>query len=260
MDFKNLLWEISDNILLLTINRADKLNALNSETILEIQSAFTEARKTPDLKGIIITGAGEKAFVAGADISEFSGINMENAKALAQRGQDIFFLIEHTAIPVIAVVNGFALGGGCELSMACHLRIATPNAMFGQPEVNLGIIAGYGGTQRLIQYIGKAKALELHLTADMIDAQTALNLGLLNYIEADKTAALEKAKSIIQKIATKGPVAIAKVIECTNAYYKDGVDGFDYEVNAFASLFHTEDVKEGVSAFLEKRKPEFKGK
>jgi enoyl-CoA hydratase len=260
MDFKNLLWEISDNILLLTINRADKLNALNSETILEIQAAFTEARKTPDLKGIIITGAGEKAFVAGADISEFSGINMENAKALAQRGQDIFFLIEHTAIPVIAVVNGFALGGGCELSMACHLRIATPNAMFGQPEVNLGIIAGYGGTQRLIQYIGKAKALELHLTADMIDAQTALNLGLLNYIEADKTAALEKAKSIIQKIATKGPVAIAKVIECTNAYYKDGVDGFDYEVNAFASLFHTEDVKEGVSAFLEKRKPEFKGK
>jgi enoyl-CoA hydratase len=260
MDFKNLLWEISDNILLLTINRADKLNALNSETILEIQAAFTEARKTPDLKGIIITGAGEKAFVAGADISEFSGINMENAKALAQRGQDIFFLIEHTTIPVIAVVNGFALGGGCELSMACHLRIATPNAKFGQPEVNLGIIAGYGGTQRLIQYIGKAKALELHLTADMIDAQTALNLGLLNYIEADKTAALEKAKSIIQKIATKGPVAIAKVIECTNAYYKDGVDGFDYEVNAFASLFHTEDVKEGVSAFLEKRKPEFKGK
>jgi enoyl-CoA hydratase len=260
MDFKNLLWEISDNILLLTINRADKLNALNSETILEIQAAFTAARKTPDLKGIIITGAGEKAFVAGADISEFSGINMENAKALAQRGQDIFFLIEHTTIPVIAVVNGFALGGGCELSMACHLRIATPNAKFGQPEVNLGIIAGYGGTQRLIQYIGKAKALELHLTADMIDAQTALNLGLLNYIEADKTAALEKAKSIIQKIATKGPVAIAKVIECTNAYYKDGVDGFDYEVNAFASLFHTEDVKEGVSAFLEKRKPEFKGK
>ena len=260
MDFKNLLWEISDNILLLTINRADKLNALNSETILEIQAAFTAARKTPDLKGIIITGAGEKAFVAGADISEFSGINMENAKALAQRGQDIFFFIEHTAIPVIAVVNGFALGGGCELSMACHLRIATPNAKFGQPEVNLGIIAGYGGTQRLIQYIGKAKALELHLTADMIDAQTALNLGLLNYIEADKTAALEKAKSIIQKIATKGPVAIAKVIECTNAYYKDGVDGFDYEVNAFASLFHTEDVKEGVSAFLEKRKPEFKGK
>ncbi len=260
MEFKNLLWEITDNILLLTINRADKLNALNGETILEIQAAFTEAKKTAGLKGIIVTGAGEKAFVAGADISEFHALDMQQAKALAQRGHDIFFLIEHMQIPVIAVVNGFALGGGCELSMACHMRVATANAKFGQPEVNLGIIAGYGGTQRLIQYIGKSKALELHLTADMIDAQTALNLGLLNYIETDKTAALEKAKTIINKIATKGPVAVAKVIECTNAYYKDGVDGFDFEVNAFASLFHTDDVKEGVSAFLEKRKPEFKGK
>jgi len=260
MEFKNLLWEITDNILLLTINRADKLNALNGETILEIQAAFTEAKKTAGLKGIIVTGAGEKAFVAGADISEFQALDMQQAKALAQRGHDIFFLIEHMQIPVIAVVNGFALGGGCELSMACHMRVATANAKFGQPEVNLGIIAGYGGTQRLIQYIGKSKALELHLTADMIDAQTALNLGLLNYIETDKTAALEKAKTIINKIATKGPVAVAKVIECTNAYYKDGVDGFDFEVNAFASLFHTEDVKEGVTAFLEKRKPEFKGK
>jgi enoyl-CoA hydratase len=260
MEFKNLLWEITDNILLLTVNRADKLNALNGETILEIQAAFTEAKKTAGLKGIIVTGAGEKAFVAGADISEFQALDMQQAKALAQRGHDIFFLIEHMQIPVIAVVNGFALGGGCELSMACHMRVATANAKFGQPEVNLGIIAGYGGTQRLIQYIGKSKALELHLTADMIDAQTALNLGLLNYIETDKTAALEKAKTIINKIATKGPVAVAKVIECTNAYYKDGVDGFDFEVNAFASLFHTDDVKEGVSAFLEKRKPEFKGK
>ncbi|HRH57667.1 MAG TPA: enoyl-CoA hydratase-related protein [Chitinophagales bacterium] len=260
MEFKNLLWEITDDILLLTINRADKLNALNSATILEIQSAFIEARKVSGLRGIILTGAGEKAFVAGADIAEFQSLDIQQAKALAQRGHDILFLIEHTPIPVIAVVNGFALGGGCELSMACHLRIATPNAKFGQPEVNLGIIAGYGGTQRLIQYIGKAKALELHLTADMIDAQTSLNLGLVNYVEADKTAAIEKAKSIINKIATKGPVAVAKVIECTNAYFKDGVDGFDYEVNAFASLFQTEDVKEGVTAFLEKRKPEFKGK
>lgn len=260
MEFKNLLWEITDDILLLTINRADKLNALNSATILEIQSAFIEARKVSGLRGIILTGEGEKAFVAGADIAEFQSLDIQQAKALAQRGHDILFLIEHTPIPVIAVVNGFALGGGCELSMACHLRIATPNAKFGQPEVNLGIIAGYGGTQRLIQYIGKAKALELHLTADMIDAQTSLNLGLVNYVEADKTAAIEKAKSIINKIATKGPVAVAKVIECTNAYFKDGVDGFDYEVNAFASLFQTEDVKEGVTAFLEKRKPEFKGK
>lgn len=259
MEFKNLLWEITDDILLLTVNRADKLNALNGETILEIKEAFTKA-KGEKLKGIILTGAGEKAFVAGADIAEFQGLDTAQAKVLAQRGHDIFFLIEQMSIPVIAVVNGFALGGGCELSMACHMRIATANAKFGQPEVNLGIIAGYGGTQRLIQYIGKAKALELHLTADMIDAQTALNLGLVNYVEADKNTAIEKAKSIINKIATKGPIAVSKVIECTNAYYKDGVDGFAAEVNAFADLFTSEDVTEGVSAFLEKRKPEFKGK
>ncbi len=260
MEFKNLLWEIIDNILTITINRADKLNALNSETILEIRDAFAKAKKINNLKGIIVTGAGEKAFVAGADIAEFNGLNAEQGKALAQRGQDIFLSIEQMPITVIAVVNGFALGGGCELSMACHLRIATPNAKFGQPEVNLGIIAGYGGTQRLIQYIGKAKALELHLTADMIDAQTALNLGLINYVEADKNTALEKAKTILNKIATKGPIAIAKVIECTNAYYKDGIDGFATEVNAFAEIFSSEDVTEGVTAFLEKRKPEFKGK
>lgn len=260
MIFNNLLWEIADNILVITINRADKLNALNKETLTEIKTAFTQARQVENLKGIILTGAGEKAFVAGADIAEFQGLDASTAKLLAQSGHDTFFLIEHMPIPVIAVVNGFALGGGCELSMACHLRVATANAKFGQPEVNLGIIAGYGGTQRLIQYIGKTKALELHLTADMIDAQTALNLGLINYVEADKNTAIEKAKSIIQKTATKGPVAIAKVIECTNAYYKDGVDGFEYEVNAFASIFRTDDVKEGVSAFLEKRKPDFKGK
>ncbi|HNF49322.1 MAG TPA: enoyl-CoA hydratase-related protein, partial [Chitinophagales bacterium] len=190
---------------------------------------------------------------------EFAGLDIIKAKELAQRGHDIFFSVEHMPIPVIAVVNGFALGGGCELSMACHMRIATQNAKFGQPEVNLGIIAGYGGTQRLTQYIGKAKSIELHLTADMIDAQTALNLGLVNYVEPDKNAALDKAKSIIQKIATKGPVAVAKAIECINAYYKDGVDGFAYEVSAFGDLFNTTDVKEGVDAFLNKRKPEFKG-
>ncbi len=260
MNFNNLLWDLQDGILTITINRADKLNALNGETVIEIKTAFEQAKSNQEIIGIIVTGAGEKSFVAGADIAEFQGLDVEQAKALAQRGHDIFFLIEQMPIPVIAVVNGFALGGGCELSMACHLRIVTVNAKFGQPEVNLGIIAGYGGTQRLIQYIGKAKALELHLTADMIDATTALNLGLVNYIEADKNAALEKAKSILNKIATKGPVAVAKVIECTNAYFKDGVDGFAYEVDAFAALFNTNDVTEGVSAFLEKRKPEFKGK
>jgi enoyl-CoA hydratase len=157
-------------------------------------------------------------------------------------------------------VNGFALGGGCELSMACHMRIATSNAKFGQPEVNLGIIAGYGGTQRLTQYIGKAKSLELHLTADMIDAITAEKWGLVNYVEESKEAALEKAKSIIQKIASKGPNAVAKVIECINAYYTDGVNGFAKEVESFGDLFDTPDVKEGVQAFLEKRKASFERK
>ena len=260
MEYKNLLWELSENILTITINRPDKLNALNSETILEIEQAFKQAHHTENLKGIILTGSGEKAFVAGADISEFQNLDIEKAKHLSQHGHDIFNSIEHTRIPVIAVVNGFALGGGCELSMACHMRIATPNAKFGQPEVNLGIIAGYGGTQRLIQYIGKAKSLELHLTADMIDAKYAWNLGLVNYVEENKETAIAKAKTIINKVATKGPVAVAKVIECTNAYFKNGVDGFAYEVNAFADLFKTEDVKEGVAAFLEKRKAGFKGK
>lgn len=260
MEFENLLWSVEDNILTITINRADKLNALNSATLMDISAAFTKAKELKELKGIILTGAGDKAFVAGADISEFNGLSVERAKALALRGHGVFFLIEEMPIPVVAVVNGFALGGGCELSMACHLRIATANARFGQPEVNLGIIAGYGGTQRLVQYIGKAKALELHLTADMIDANMALSLGLVNYIETDKNAALEKAKGIINKIATKGPVAVSKVIECVNAYYKECVDGFQTEVDAFGSLFETEDVNEGVNAFLEKRKPEFKGK
>lgn len=259
MEFKNLLWNLEEEILTITINRADKLNALNADTLTDIKAAFEQAKKEK-IKGVILVGAGDKAFVAGADISEFQGLDAQQSKALAQRGHDIFFAIEQMPIPVIAVVNGFALGGGCELSMACHLRIATPNAKFGQPEVNLGIIAGYGGTQRLVQYIGKAKALELHLTADMIDAQTALNLGLVNYVEADKNTAIEKAKSIIKKIGTKGPVAIAKVIECVNAYYKDGVDGFAAEVDAFGTIFNTSDVKEGVQAFLEKRKPDFQGK
>lgn len=259
MKFENLLWEIEQNILIITLNRPDKLNALSQGLMTDLQQAFLQA-KQENIKGIILTGSGEKAFVAGADIAEFQGLDEEQAKALAKRGQDIFFEIENMNIPVIAVVNGFALGGGCELSMACHIRIATTNAKFGQPEVNLGIIAGYGGTQRLTNYIGKARSIELHLTADMIDANTALHWGLVNYVEADKSAALEKAKNIINKTATKGPVAIAKAINCVNAFYDKNKNGYVEEINAFGAIFNTEDVKEGVAAFLEKRKPEFKGK
>ncbi|MCO5249286.1 MAG: enoyl-CoA hydratase-related protein [Chitinophagales bacterium] len=258
MELKNLLWSLEDGILTLTINRPDKLNALNEQTILDLKSAFENAKTISHLKGVILTGAGEKAFVAGADISEFVGNTPEQAKALAQRGHDIFNSIESMPVPVIALVNGFALGGGCELAMACHLRIATPNAKFGQPEVNLGIIAGYGGTQRLTQYIGKARSLEMHLTADVIDAEKAHQFGLVNYVEMDKATAMEKAVYLINKIGSKGPLAVSKVIEVINDYFKDGVDGFASEVNAFGELFNSPEVKEGVEAFLEKRKADFR--
>lgn len=260
MNFQNLLWSLDSGILTITINRPDKLNALNGETVAEIKEAFATARKLEDLKGVILTGAGDKSFVAGADISEFKGLTVDKAKALAQNGQDVFFMIENMHVPVIAVVNGFALGGGCELAMACHMRIATTNAKFGQPEVNLGIIAGYGGTQRMIQYIGKARSLELHLTAEIFDVEKALNWGLVNYVEVEKEAAIERAKYYINKIGSKGPVAVSKVIQVTNDYFRDGVNGFESEINAFGEIFNSSDVEEGVNAFLEKRKANFTGK
>lgn len=250
-----------DGITTITINREKALNALNEATLSELYHFFEEeVTKIETLKGIIITGAGEKAFVAGADIKEFLGVSPDQGAELSKRGQDIFFLIERFSKPVIAVVNGYALGGGCELAMACHLRVATTNAKFGQPEVNLGIIPGYGGTQRLIQYIGKGKALELMMTADMIGAEEAERLGLVNYVLADKAAAIEKAESLINKIATKGPVAIAKVIESVNTYFEPGVDGFEREVEKFGITTGTNDFKEGASAFVEKRTPAFSGK
>ncbi|MCB0592707.1 MAG: enoyl-CoA hydratase/isomerase family protein, partial [Phaeodactylibacter sp.] len=199
------------------------------------------------------------AFVAGADIKEFLALDAAQGQAMAQRGHNIFFSIERFPKPVIAAVNGFALGGGCELAMACHLRVATENARFGQPEVNLGLIPGYGGTQRLIQYIGKSKAIELLMTADMIGAEEAYRLGLVNYVvpPGEETA---KAAELIAKIASKGPVAIAKVIESVNAYFQYNEDGFACEVQAFGVATGTEDFREGAAAFIEKRKPDFKGK
>lgn len=259
MKFNNLLYQLEDGILTITINRPDKLNALNQATMADIKAAFEAAGEEPDLKGVIITGAGEKAFVAGADISEFQGRDEDSAKDLAAHGHKIFNRIEEFNVPVIAAVNGFALGGGCELSMACHLRIASENAKFGQPEVNLGIIPGYGGTQRLVQLIGKGRALELLMTGDMIDANTALQYGLVNHV-VPQAELLAKAKAIIEKIAAKAPVAIQRVIDCVNAYYEVGEDGFKKEIKSFAKLFNTDDWQEGVSAFLEKRRPDFKGK
>ena len=256
MSYQNLQITVSDDILTLTINREKALNALNRQTIHELRTFFSEDAPQRAIKGIIITGAGDRAFVAGADIKEFLGLEENQGAELAKAGQDVFFLIERFHKPVVAAVNGFALGGGCELAMACHLRVASENARFGQPEVKLGIIPGYGGTQRLLQYIGKSKAIELMMTGDMLDAQEAYRLGLVNYVlPADELHA--KATDLIQKIAAQGPIAISKVIESVNAYYTACVDGFDYEVKAFGETTKTEDFKEGAAAFIAKRKANF---
>jgi enoyl-CoA hydratase len=259
MSFSNLLVSTENSICTITINRPDKLNALNKATVAEIGTAISEAESNNEVRAIIITGAGPKSFVAGADISEFIGLSIEEGKSLAEAGQNVFRSIETCSKPVLAAVNGFALGGGCELAMACHLRIAADNARFGQPEVNLGLIAGYGGTQRLIQYVGKTKATELHMTADMIGAQEALTLGLVNYVVAPDQL-IAKSTELLTKIMSKSPKAITGVINSVNAYFDEKVDGFKTEVFEFGKCFGTEDFKEGTSAFLEKRKANFSGK
>ncbi len=259
MTYENLTISEKEGVLTVTIDREKAMNALNTQTMLELQSFFKDDAPARHPKGVILTGAGEKAFVAGADIKEFLELDEARGREMAQRGQDVFFLIEGFHRPVIALVNGFALGGGCELAMACHMRIATPNARFGQPEVNLGIIPGYGGTQRLIQYIGKGKAAELLMTGDMIDAGEAQRLGLVNYV-LPAGEAQAKAKALIEKIAGKGPIAIRKIVETINAYFEAGVNGYAKEVAAFGDTTGTEDFKEGARAFIEKRKAAFKGK
>ena len=258
-NFKNVLLAVNDGIAHLTINRPDKLNALNIQTINEIKSAFEEINNNPQVKGVIVTGSGEKSFVAGADISEIAELNSMSARKFAENGQEVFMMIENCHIPVIALVNGFALGGGCELAMACHMRVATANAKFGQPEVNLGIIPGYGGTQRLTQLIGKAKSFELSMTGDMIDANQALTLGLVNYVEQDIEAAKTRCTKILNKIGTKAPIAVGLVIDCVNAVFNEQENGYQTEANGFAACTKTSDFVEGTKAFLEKRKPAFKG-
>jgi enoyl-CoA hydratase len=258
-EYNNLLLENNNGILTITINRAEKLNALNIATIEELRAVFQGVYDDEQVKSVILTGAGEKAFVAGADISEISELNEMNGRKFAESGQEVFALIEKCHKPVIAAVNGFALGGGCELAMACHFRIATPNAKFGQPEVNLGIIPGYGGTQRLPQLIGKGKALELMMTADFIAAEEAKQLGLVNHIADSHEALLEMANNLLNKINSKAPLAIGMVIESVNAHYATEENGYQTEANSFASCCKSEDFKEGTKAFLEKRAAEFKG-
>ncbi|MBI2967336.1 MAG: enoyl-CoA hydratase/isomerase family protein [Bacteroidetes bacterium] len=259
MTYKNLLLHSDNGILTVTINRPDKLNALNGETMEEINAAFDSIYTDPSVAAVIVTGAGEKAFVAGADISGFPKQTPEQAMEFARMGQMVFQKIEDCPKPVIAAVNGFALGGGCELAMACHLRIASQNAKFGQPEVNLGIIPGYGGTQRLPLLIGKTKAMELIMTAELISADEALKLGLVNYV-VPQDQLIPKCLELISKIRTKGPFAISAVIGAVNDHYKKGFDGFTSEVNRFGDCFRTGDCREGTTAFLEKRKPAFRGR
>jgi len=256
--YTTLLTTLEEGILTITVNRPDKLNALNSTVIEELAKVVDEIYNNGTVKAAIITGSGNKAFVAGADISEFIKKNEEAGEALARYGQTLFSKIENCPKPVIAAVNGFALGGGCELAMACHFILASGNAKFGQPEINLGIIPGYGGTQRLTRLINKNRATELILTGRMIDANEALQLGLANHVYEPEEL-LSKAKEILQTIIAKSPLAVAKIIDCIN-HFDNTEEGYLYEAKKFGECFGTEDMMEGATAFLEKRKPAFKGK
>ncbi|MFD2822429.1 enoyl-CoA hydratase/isomerase family protein [Lacinutrix iliipiscaria] len=259
MAFNNILTNTQGGITTITINRPNKLNALNKETIQELHDAFDAANNDKNSKVIIITGSGEKAFVAGADISEFANFDVENGGKLAAKGQELLFdFVENLSTPVIAAVNGFALGGGLELAMSCHFRIASDNAKMGLPEVSLGVIPGYGGTQRLPQLVGKGRAMEMVMTAGMIDANTAKEYGLVNHVTSQEEL-LPLAEKIASKILRNSSVAIGKAIKAVNANYKDGKNGFEVEIKQFGKCFGTADFKEGTAAFLEKRKANFPG-
>ena len=260
MNFENLMYEVDDQLAIITINRPKKLNALNKETIQELHDAFAEADADEDIGVIILTGSGEKAFVAGADISEFANFEEEEGALLARKGQKLLFdFIENLSTPVIAAINGFALGGGLELAMAAHIRIASHNARMGLPETSLGLIPGYGGTQRLPQLVGKGRAFEMIMTAGMIDADRAFQSGLVNHVTSQEEL-MALAEKIAGKILNNSGVAIATAIQAVNAGFKPGVNGYDAEIEGFGASFATEDFKEGTTAFLEKRKPEFPGK
>ena len=260
MAFENLIITSENGIGQITINRPSKLNALNGTTIQELHNALRNLDQNSEIKVIIITGEGEKAFVAGADISEFAHFSVEEGAQLAAQGQELLFdFVENLKTPVIAAINGFALGGGLELAMACHFRIASDTAKMGLPEVSLGVIPGYGGTQRLPQLIGKGRAMEMIMTAGMIDAETAKAYSLVNHV-VPQAELLEFTRNIAAKIMRNSSVAIGKAIKAINANFKDGVNGYDVEIQNFGKSFGTEDFKEGTTAFLEKRKPQFSGK
>ncbi|MFH1861433.1 MAG: enoyl-CoA hydratase-related protein [bacterium] len=260
MNYENLLFEIEDHIAIVAINRPKVLNALNAATMNDLRAVFLRIAEDPHIAAVILTGVGEKAFVAGADITEIASLSALSGAEFALNGQDVLNHIQHLSKPVVAAVNGYALGGGCELAMACHLRFASENALFGQPEVKLGIIPGYGGTQRLARLVGAGRALELCLSADTIDAQEAHRIGLVNKI-FPQAELLEKSKEFCRKVISKGPVAVAHVLHAINHGLEMPLsDALRHEAHLFGLACATEDMKEGTKAFMEKRKAEFRGK
>ncbi len=258
MSFQTLFTKMEDHTLIITINRPDVLNALNKQVISDLDAVMDRVYKFPEIKSVVITGAGLKSFVAGADIKEFESLSKEQAIEVAKRGQAVFAKIENAPKPVIACVNGFALGGGCELAMSCHFVIASESAVFGQPEVNLGIMVGYGGSQRLTQRVGKGRAMELIITGKTINATQAMNYGLVNYV-VPQSELLDKAFSILRVCHEKSAIAVGNSIKAINAVWDENVNGYEVEANLFGDSFNSEDAKEGIAAFKEKRKPHFKG-
>ena len=257
MNYNNIILEIDDYLAFITINRPKKLNALNKETIAELHNAFRDLEEDGGVRVIVITGSEDKAFVAGADISEFADFSVEEGTELARKGHEILFsFVENLGTPVIAAVNGFALGGGLELAMSAHFRVASSNAKMGLPEVSLGVIPGYGGTQRLPQLVGKGKAMEMIMTAGMITADEAQECGLVNYVVAQEEL-IPLCEKLAQKIMRNSSVAVAAAIKSVNANYTNCINGFNVEIENFGVSFGTDDFKEGTTAFLEKRKPKF---
>ena len=257
ISFETLILDVEESgVCILTVNRPDKMNALNNQVFEELDTALDHIKGSSEIKGVIVTGAGDKAFVAGADIKELNTLGDSEAKKKSLRGQRVFQKLEDLTIPVIAAVNGYALGGGCELAMACHIRIASKNALLGLPEVSLGLIPGYGGTQRLPKLVGEAKALELTLTGRFAKAEEARTIGLVN--EVAEESALDAAKEMMKNMMKQGPLALKNAILAIKESGNDS--GFESEADLFGELYNTDDFKEGTSAFLEKRKPTFTGK
>tara|TARA_B100000787_G_C16158211_1_gene280025 strand:+ start:111 stop:887 length:777 start_codon:yes stop_codon:yes gene_type:complete len=257
---ENILFKDGEGVRIITINRPNQLNALNKSTINELSDLLDKSEVDTQIKAIILTGSGEKAFVAGADIKEFSDFNIDQGAALSKEGHEkLFDKLENLSTPVIAAVNGFALGGGLELAMSAHIRVASDNAKMGLPEVSLGVIPGYGGTQRLAQLVGKGRANELIFTAGMISAEDAHRIGLVNHV-VPQSELLATCQKMATRISRNSPKAISYAIKSVNAGFKDGVNGFDTEISEFGKCFGTEDFREGTSAFIEKRKPVFTGK